>query len=145
MQAGRFATPATGGEADTFATATKLGLYVCSMILAPICNIAILMQGESAAVSRFVLLLYTTQLYVRYWIQLGAVDWQLVMAINIAGLVVDAAVCFETIYLNLVVRQPGDIEIQVVVITAAGSAVVCFLGLVHLLHQLVVKRKTKGN
>jgi len=66
MHSDEWRTPATGGEADTFATATKLGLFVCSMVFAPICNIAILMQGESAAISRFILLLYITQLYVRY-------------------------------------------------------------------------------
>jgi hypothetical protein len=145
MRAGQWKTPATGGEADSIAMATKIGLYVCSMIFAPICSIAILMQGESAVISRFVLLLYTTQLYVRYWIQLGAVHWKLVTAVNVAGLLCDAAVCFETLYLNMVVRDPGEVEIVVVLITAAGSAVVCSMGLVHHIHQRVQRRKAKGN
>jgi hypothetical protein len=145
MQAGKWKTPATSGEADTTATATKVMLFLCSMIFAPICNIAILMQGESAAFSRFVLLLYTTQLYVRYWIQYGAVDWKLAMAVNIAGLLVDAIVVLDTLYLNIVVRQPGDIEIVVVLTTAAGSAIACFFGIVHHIHQRVQRRKAKGN
>ena len=124
---------------------TKIGLFLCSMIFAPICNIAILMQGESAAISRFVLLLYTTQLYVRYWIQLGAVHWTLVMAVNVAGLIVDAVVCLEALFFNIIVRQPGDIEIAIVLTTASSSAVVCFMGLVHHIHQRVQKRKAKGN
>jgi len=145
MRDNQWSTPGTGGEADSIATATKLGLFLCSMIFASICNIAILMQGESAAISRFVLLLYTTQLYVRYWIQLGAVHWKLVMAVNVAGLLVDAVVCFETLYLNVIVRQPGYVEIVVVLTTAAGSAIVCFMGLVHHIHQRVQRRKAKGH
>jgi hypothetical protein len=145
MQAGKWKTLATSGEADITATATKLGLFLCSMILAPICNIAILMQGESAMVSRFVLLLYTTQLYVRYWIQLGAGHWMVVMVVNVAGLLVDAAVCLEILYFNLLVRQPGEIEIIVVITTALSSAVVCFMGLTHHIHQRVQRRKAKGN
>jgi hypothetical protein len=145
LQNDEWKTPATGGEADSIATATKLGLFLCSMIFAPICNIAILMQGESAATSRFVLLLYTTQLYVRYWIQLGAVHWKLVMAVNVAGLLVDAVVCLEILYFNFIVWQPGYIEILVVLTTASGSATVCFLGLVHHIHQRVLRRKAKGH
>jgi hypothetical protein len=145
MLAGKWKTVATSGEADRIAMTTKIGLFLCSMIFAPICNIAILMQGESAAISRFVLLLYTTQLYVRYWIQLGAVHWTLVMAVNVAGLIVDAVVCLETLFFNIIVRQPGDIEIAIVLTTASSSAVVCFMGLVHHIHQRVQKRKAKGN
>jgi len=145
MQAGKWKTLATSGEADSIAAATKLGLFLCSMIFAPICNIAILMQGESAMVSRFILLLYTTQLYVRYWIQLGAVHWMVVMVVNVAGLLVDAAVCLEILYFNLLVRQPGEVEIVVVLTTASSSALVCFMGLTHHIHQRVQRRKAKGN
>lgn len=93
----------------------------------------------------FVLLLYTTQLYVRYWIQLGAMHWKLVMAVNVAGLLVDAVVCLEILYFNFIVWQPGYIEILVVLTTASGSATVCFLGLVHHIHQRVLRRKAKGH
>ena len=145
IHTGEWRTAATGGEADTLATATKLGLFMSSMVFAPICNIAIIMQGESAAVSRFILLLYTTQLYVRYWIQLGAVHWKLVTSVNIVGLLCDAAVCLEILYLNFVVRDPGAIETIVVLTTASASATVCCLGLVHHIHQRVRMRKSKGS
>jgi len=64
---------------------------------------------------------------------------------NIVGLVCDAAVCLETLYLSLVVREPGAIEIIVVFTTASASAAVCCLGLVHHIHQRVQKRRNKGS
>ena len=145
MQAGKWKTLAASGEADSIASATNLGLFLCSMVIAPICNITILMQGESAMVSRFILLLYTTQLYVRYWIQLGGMHWPIVMVVNVAGLLVDATVCLEIIYFHVIVRDPGDVELIVVLTTALSSALVCFMGLIHHIHQRVQRRKAKGN
>jgi len=145
MLTGVWKTPATGGEADTFASATKMGLYVCVMVLAPMCSLTIIMQGQSTAISKFVFLLYTTQLYARYWIQLGAVHWKLVTVVNVGGVLCDAAICVETLYLHVLVQEPSTTEISVVVVTAGGSALACMLGILHHVAQRMHKRRKSKN